>query len=501
MKPVTQDGDERLVMLKPDDICIQESVQDYLSSHANLKALVAVGGNCFVVPSPKQKRVILGLTEVVKRVEGCANQIPISWPALERWATENRPKTTALPATGYIEVNVKVQSILQGAIAAKASDIYLDIGRQSARLSFRTWGCKRFVDEFPREVGLALARSMWAITNTGHFEENAPCDCSFSIDYQGREYRVRGNSLPDVRGPNIVCRLRDPKYVLPLIECGYNANQAHLINRICMAPGGLILVTGETNSGKSTTLAAMMQSLPTTQKIIEVADPVEIVLPHITHVELNRYHSAAKDMYARIQAAIVRQNPDTLILGEIRDEVTAKAAVTMAMQGKRVYSTLHTQSCLTALPRLESLGVDRDLLSLRGFLTGVVSQNLVPLVCQNCARKNTEGDSRYKKLFGTGVRYLNAQGCHLCLGGIVGQTLVAEIYPFCLDRSGKTQELVRDRNFMQLERHMKSLWGTQSKHQHAATKITKGLIDPKETERIIGEFCAEELQELAGVRN
>ena len=145
-----------------------------------------------------------------------------------------------------------------------------------------------------------------------------------------------------------------------------------------MAPGGLILITGETNSGKSTTMAALMDSSSRNQRMIEIADPCEVEFDHCTHVELDHYRDDAGEAFKNILAATVRQNPDALVLGEIRDEITAQAAQNMAIQGKRVFSTLHTQSCVAAIPRLASFGVDHHLLSLREFIAGIVNQNLVP---------------------------------------------------------------------------------------------------------------------------
>ena len=487
----TAKGNKMLAGLAQVNICREGSVCNYLSSNPKLQAIVDANGHCYIVPSSQQRRMIQYLLNLVHQSTGASQVVEVSPLAFDQWQKHHRLKTGDTQIKEHNAANQKLHYVFKQAIAADASDIYLDIGLQQTRLSFRIFGYKQEIESYDRELGLALARSMWAQAKTGQFEEGSPCDCSFSLSHNNREYRIRANSLPDVRGPSVVCRLRDPQFTLPFDKCGYSAEQTKLIQRMCAAPGGLILISGETNSGKSTTLGSLMQQLPKTQKIIEVADPVEIHIDHVTHVEMNRYRKDAADIYNRIQAAIVRQNPDTLILGEIRDAVTADAAMNMAIQGKRVYSTLHSQSCVAAIPRLENLGIHRDLLGLREFLVGIVNQNLVPLLCTFCAfekHPDAKLNHRYQTLFGANIKHRNPLGCGRCQGGIAGQTLVAEVCPLNLDRTGTAHELIAQHRLIELERYMAQRFDIQSKHHHAAEKIRTGLIDPTETERILGEF-------------
>ncbi len=493
--PVSQ-AVSRLQTLDPKKLCKESAVTSYLASTPTLKAVVSEDGRCFVATST-HPRIANYLLAQVRHVLGNAEQIQVSPIAIDQWLSRHRPKSSTAGSGQKNQVNDKLNYVLHRAIEEGASDIYLDIGSHKTRLAFRKYGLKRLVEEYDRELGLALARSMWALASTGNFEENAPCDCSFSIRYRGREYWVRGNSLPDVRGPHLVCRLRDPGFTLSLDALGYSPQQHRQIEKMYSIPNGLLLVTGATNSGKSTTLSGLMSRLPDTQKIIEIADPVEVYMDHVTHVELNRYHRDAAEIFARVQASLVRQNPDTLILGEIRDSITASAATSMAIQGKSVYSTLHAPSCLTTIPRLQHLGVDAGLLGLQGFLIGVINQSLVPKPCPHCGldkHQNPEQQARYRDLFGSGPRHINPSGCSNCFGGVVGQTLVAEIYPFALDRTSTVYSLIDRRDFVGIERYMKSTLNIQTKHQHAAIKIADGTIAPAETEQLIGEFHFDQLE-------
>lgn len=493
-KIIEQNG-KQLLSVKRVDLCRTTRVFSYLQDNSTIRAVITSSGNCFVVFSRNQRRLIHHLLGLVKQETGYAKELSVSPISFDNWQRLNQAKNSVDATLERGEENDKLKYVLDLSIEKQASDIYIDIGRRETRLAIRTFGYKRDLETFTREQGLALVRSMWA-NSSATFEETAPSDCSFSYLVESREYRIRGNSMPDIRGPSIVCRVRDPKFLLPLEESGYSVQQSELIKRICEIPGGLILISGETNSGKSTTLAALVNRLPKTQKIIEISDPVEVEMDHVTHVELNRYRKDAEEMYDRIQGAIVRQNPDTLVLGEIRDQKTAQAAMTMAIQGKRVFSTLHTQSCTAAIPRLENLGVTRDLLSLREFLVGVVNQNLTPLLCPKCAlgiRPENPTYRRYLEYFGTTIRRTNPKGCNECSNGIIGQTLVAEVYPLGLDRSGRPHKMIQNLDFISLESYMREEWQIESKHQHACRKIRQGLIDPRETEKIIGEFRASDM--------
>lgn len=482
--------------IRPEDLCTDSRVKDYLRDNPDLKVIATKTGRLFLIDG-QPIRLINHLLNLYRQgVSAEITEIIIDLPTYDTWlAKSGNPATGEQQIQSDQLINERLQDVLTQAIQTKASDIYLDILKEQdvTSVSYKVFGYRRQIASYTAQIGLALCRSMWSKTSNSTFEEKRPCDCAFTFKYQNKDFRIRANNLPDIRGSSVVCRIRDPNLVLPLEDCGYSDHQWRLIQRLTKLPGGLILISGETNSGKSTTLTSLMQEMPTTNKIIEVADPVEILMPHVTHVELNRYQDGNNKLYQRIQAAIVRQNPDILILGEIRDEITAAAAMSMAIQGKKVYSTLHTQSCLSAIPRLENLGVDPNLLGLREFLGGVISQNLVPLICNYCAlapESNNAGHAHYQHLFGDSIQFINPNGCEHCLGGVRGQTLVAEVYPFALDRSGHAHKLIAAHAFIELEQYMKEKYALDSKHDHAATKIKTGLIDPAATENIIGEFPA-----------
>ena len=398
--------------------------------------------------------------------------------------------------SGRKNFNELAIDIVTRAHRAESSDIYLDITQQHSVVSYRTNGLKKAdPGALTREQGFEVARAMWSLGGA-IFEEGIACSASFT--YQQRRFRC--SSIPSVLGAGVVLRMRDPEFFLPLEACGYSERQIEAIRASSESPGGLFVITGETNSGKSSTLATLMNDLPKTQKIIEISDPVEVVFQHVTQIEINRYAEDAKTKFDRTLGELVRQNPDTLILGEIRDEETAEAAMSMALQGKRVMSTLHTQSCMLSFSRMADLGVDRKLLFQPGFVAAVVNQNLVPLLCPHCAVKEPTGldetaakrvMERHAQLFDGQQRYASGMNCgaEKCVDGVIGQTLVAEVYPMVYDRDG---ELVRmldeNRPKPEIQELVQNRWGLETKHQHAWKKIITGTIDAYYTERIIGRF-------------
>ena len=486
----------RLEDLQPAEQCTDSEVKNFLAAQGGrLECVVSADGTVFSVEGALHRRVARALLQCVEERVGRAEIVEVTPTEFGRWLHRARPRSAAEQVAASKEANNTVQYIFGAAIERKASDVYLDIRDGHAAVAFRTFGFSRPFERFSREAGMELATAIWAQGDNTQFEAGRVCDVAFDFEHEGRGYRIRGNSMKEVRGNSVVCRIRDPSFVLPLEDSGYAPEQVRQIQRMCRAPGGLILITGETNSGKSTTLGSLMAAMPPTQKIIEVADPVEVLMEHVTHVEIQHYGEDAAEKLEESLTALVRQNPDTLVLGEIRDRATAEAAQRMANQGKRVLSTLHTQSCAAAIPRLVDLGVSAPLLAVRAFLAGIVNQNLVPVVCPSCGLdRHGVGmtDARHRSRFGDGVRFVNEEGCERCDHGVAGQTLVAEVYPLCLDREGRAHRHIGEGKLAALEAYMKNRkaghGGYLTKHEHAGEKIKAGLIDPEHTERIIGEF-------------
>ena len=487
-----------LSAIQPSETLLHPDIASFLKD-TRAEAVVLKSGQIY--HAIDDSRLMMRLMAKVREVGITPQQTKVSPMDIATWKTRSSPDTGSQKVTKSKVSNESVRHILSEAIEAGASDVYVKIlsrdpEKQKTILSFRTYGFKRPISEFTHTDGESFATALWAISNTNSWNRDRSCDTAISFKHKGRNYRVRANSVKDIAGNTIVLRIRDPQFVLSLSDSGYSGLQSNHIQHMMAAPGGLLLITGETNSGKSTTLTSLLADLSDEQHIIEIADPVEAEFDHVTHIEINKQAEDAEKVMDDNLGATVRQNPDTLILAEIRDDggVTARAAMSMSIQGKRVMSTLHTKACTSAIPRLVELGVNESLTALPEFIIGIVSQNLVPKLCPHCCladHPDHEVDREYKKLFGDGVRFRNELGCDECskkIPGIAGETLVAEAYPLCLDRSAGAFKLIAEKKYYMLPEYMKEKFGVQSKFEHAASKIKAGLIDPIATARTIGEF-------------
>jgi len=279
--------------------------------------------------------------------------------------------------------NDTVQYVLDTAIGSNASDVYLDIRGEAAALSFRIHGQVKKIQTMDADKARNVARGLFNKAVNAQWEEKTPCDTAFSHESGGRLYRVRVNSLPDTRGQSLSLRIRDPRFILPLAESGYSEHQVSLINRICKAPGGLILITGETNSGKSTTLAAMIDHKNSSEHghILTIEDPIEFVHRSrqclVTQREVHRHTHG----FGEALRSALREDPDVILVGEMRDLETIRLALTAAETGHLVFGTLHTSSAAKTIDRIVDVfpAAEKDMVRamLSESLRAVISQTLL----------------------------------------------------------------------------------------------------------------------------
>ena len=464
------------------DVCTNNAaINTWLARHQKFRAFVDNDGTVIHVPDPFGERTLHQLLDLVRTQLGQSVAKPISLVEFSQL------RVAAIKATHVSETrNDLVEMILREAIDRSVSDIYIGIHRERCRVYFRTHGVRYLFSELAGDDGREMARAIWAIAPHGQFEQQRPTDTAF--DFAG--FRVRANSLPDTRGNSVVLRLREPSWIPSVDALGYDAQQLRLFREIQACPGGLSVISGETNSGKSTTLTSLMSALTEAQMVIEIADPIEMEFDHVTHIEIDHYAEDADATFRDILGGLVRQNPDTLFIGEIRDAKTAEAAVNMSLQGKRVWGTVHAQSCLSSLSRLQHLGIDAELLAQPGFLNGIVNQSLVPVVCDSCCSDTLEGDEQQtrqlREKFGTdAIRFHHPDGCPKCIRGIRGQTVVAEVMVIGGESSHPVRPYIRDGDYASIETCMQ-LRGLCAKSAHAADKIRQGQIDPLLAEEVIG---------------
>ncbi len=274
--------------------------------------------------------------------------------------------------------------IVAGAIATKASDIHLEPEEEFARLRFRLDGVLVNVITFDKETYTPLLSRIKLLSNLKlNIKENAQ-DGRFSVKIYNQDIEIRTSILPGAYGESIVLRLLNPESIaVSLDDLGIPEKLLKIFETEISKPNGMILTTGPTGSGKTTTLYAFLRKVHTPEvKIITIEDPIEYHLPGIvqTQVENDKGYTFASGLRSTL-----RQDPDVIMVGEIRDNETADIAIQAALTGHLVFSTLHTNDAAGAFPRLSDLGINPKLIPSAVNLT--IAQRLIRRVCTNCAKK------------------------------------------------------------------------------------------------------------------
>ncbi|CNK23836.1 general secretion pathway protein E [Yersinia aldovae] len=279
-----------------------------------------------------------------------------------------------------------INAILGEAIKEGASDIHVEPFESQLAIRFRIDGELRQILSPPRQLAALLVSRIKVMAKLDIAEKRLPQDGRISLRIAGRAIDIRVSTLPSNHGERVVMRLLDKNNMrLDLSHSGMTTDKQALFDQILKQPHGIILVTGPTGSGKSTTLYAALQQINSQSlNIMTVEDPIEYDLDNIGQTQVN----AKVDMtFARGLRAILRQDPDVVMIGEIRDTETAQIAVQASLTGHLVLSTLHTNSASGAVGRLRDMGVEPFLLG--SSLIGVLAQRLVRTLCQHCKKSES----------------------------------------------------------------------------------------------------------------
>ena len=309
-----------------------------------------------------------------------------------------------------------INALLLEAIKAQASDIHVETQERRLIVRFRVDGVLRDMVEPPRALAPLLVSRIKVMARLDIAEKRSPQDGRVSLRIGGHEVDVRVSTIPTQHGERVVMRLLDRGAVmLDLATLGMNGRDLALFERLLQRPTGMLLVTGPTGSGKTTTLyAALSQLNDRRRNILTVEDPIEYALPGIGQTQVN----ARIDMsFANGLRAILRQDPDIIMVGEIRDHETAEVAVRAAMTGHFMLSTLHTNSAVGSITRLIDMGIERYLLA--PMLSGLLAQRLVRRLCPACRQPAEAGLRETALLDGaieTGAAIFVPGGCAECHG-------------------------------------------------------------------------------------
>ncbi len=321
-----------------------------------------------------------------------------------------------------------INGLIQRAVRDGASDIHLEPGRGRARVRFRIDGVLYPVMSPPPDVYPALISRLKVMANLDISERRLPQDGRIQVYTGGRTIDLRFSSLPGIHGEKVVLRVLDKGRALkPLDQLGMSEENGAAFRGLLEASNGLILVTGPTGSGKTTTLYAAISHLNSIERsIVTIEDPVEYQLDIINQ---NQVHEQVGLSFARLLKHVLRQDPDIIMVGEIREAQTAEIAVQAALTGHLVLSTLHTNDSAGAITRLLDMGIEPYLLS--SALIGVVAQRLLRAVCPDC-RTSYVAQAGTLARFGVadaeGVRLVRGRGCPNCYdSGYKGRLPIHEL--------------------------------------------------------------------------
>ncbi|MEW6056743.1 MAG: type II secretion system ATPase GspE [Bdellovibrionota bacterium] len=323
-----------------------------------------------------------------------------------------------------------VNSMIFRAVKEKASDIHVEPFEKEMIIRFRIDGVLYDILRQPKRAHAAITSRIKVMGNLDIAEKRLPQDGRIKIKLAGKDIDIRLSTIPTAHGERAVMRiLEQTEQVLELPQLGFSGDTLMHIERLINKKHGIILVTGPTGHGKSTTLSAALAKLNSPERcIITVEDPIEYQIHGVNQIQVN---SKIELTFGRALRSILRQNPDVIMIGEIRDKETAEIAVNASLTGHLVLSTLHTNDSSGAPTRLIDMGVEPFLVA--SSLLGIVAQRLIRRVCKKCRQEYVPSDIELQELGVTrtqvqGANFFKAVGCPTCSGsGYSGRTVVHEL--------------------------------------------------------------------------
>jgi len=374
--------------------------------------------------------------------------------------------------------------ILTRGIHDKCSDIHMEPGKEAMKVRYRIDGVMHEGLVVPRKVQSSLISRIKIMADMDIAEKRACQDGRISATVDGRQYDFRVSTLPSLYGEKIVLRILDKGSLqLGLNKLGFLPHTLEMFESIISRTYGIILVTGPTGSGKSTTLYSVLSKLNTGDKnILTIEDPVEYELAGITQTQVN---VKAGLTFAAGLRTMLRQDPDIIMLGEIRDQETATIAVEAALTGHLVLSTLHTNDAPGAVTRLLEIGVESFLIG--SAVVGVLAQRLLRMVCPKCKESYMPPRDAIKRLGmniddGSEVTFCRGRGCEYCKGtGYKGRVGIYELMPM----TDKIRDLVMARAASYTIKEAAIEAGMRTLKDDAMEKILLGMTTLEESLRVV----------------
>lgn len=427
------------------------------------------------------------------------SSVPLVNPLTGEAEKENISETTELYLTKAVDQIGRLKTLISGALRNRASDIHLEPMPEGLRVRYRIDGVLRDITRLSLDVSRKVIVALKVMSDMDIAESRRPQDGRIGEKYAGGEedeigMDMRVSTLPCVGGEKAVIRLLPRQNPFCKMEdLGFSKDALSTYTSWLQQPQGMIILTGPTGSGKTSTLYTSLQFVAKEHvNVVTVEDPVEYVLSGITQTQV---HERAGMTFAAGLRSILRQDPDIIMVGEIRDSETAETAVRAALTGHLVLTTLHTNDAPGAIPRIKDIGPDPGLIS--DALLGIVAQRLVRRVCPHCAEpyKPTTAELQVLGLKPEQVdlsQWRRGRGCNKCFNsGYLGREAIVEL----LDVDDRVREIIYEGTMTQLHRYLK-----ESKFNSfgiaARKKVTTGVTTVEEVLRVLPRSAFSRSQSL-----
>jgi general secretion pathway protein E len=378
-----------------------------------------------------------------------------------------------------------VEFMLQHAFESRASDIHIEPKREESLIRFRIDGVLHDIQRMPKIVHAAVTSRIKTMSRLDIAEKRRPQDGRVKMNRGGREVELRVSTLPVAFGEKVVMRIFDPQVVMQDLEgLGFYPDELQTFNEFITRPHGIVLVTGPTGSGKTTTLYSALKTICTREiNVTTIEDPIEMVYQDFNQTEVQMKVGIT---FAAALRHILRQDPDVIMVGEIRDPETAQYAIQAALTGHLVFSTLHTNDASSSVSRLVDLGVERFLIS--STLVGAMAQRLVRKICPSCVTERHLEPEEIAALRlavppGKRVKVKEGEGCFECRNtGYLGRSGIFEIMP--IDDSLKNL-IIGGADSPEVKREAVKN-GMRTLRQSALRKLAEGVTTFEEVVRVTG---------------
>ena len=440
-----------------------------------------------------KRRTGLDVEVYVSDKESLSKAIEINYFLIEHPIEQEIKSIVSEIQKGNLTQNIPklVDLILDKGIIERATDIHISPENLATHVFYRVDGIMRHSFSLPPDIHTAIVSRIKVMSGLDIAEQRLPQDGSFSYNFFNEEFDFRVSTIPTAYGENVVIRILSKNVSLfNLKRLGFEEYLYTKIEKALQQPQGIFLVTGPTGSGKTTTLYASLRKINALQRnVLTVEDPIEYKFPFIKQTQVNE---KAGFTFARAIRAFLRQDPDVILVGEIRDEETAEMAIRASITGHLVLSTLHTNDSVSAIPRLTDIGIKEYMISAGVY--GILAQRLVRKVCQFCKTKiqvsiddlvNLGFDKNFIQSYTdtNSIEIYKGKGCEHCKGtGYLGRLAIGELL-IIDDEIGDM--IIRKEPPLAILGEAKKK-GMLTLKEDGFLKIIKGLTTPEEVVRVVG---------------